>query len=85
MKSCSSQKRSFDSAEQAEQALVEIQARRDFRAGDGPVGIYRCDLCGSFHLTSKGPVNATLANKQRDGTIDRQREANYWIDKLDRR
>ena len=85
MASCSSRKRTYDSAIQAETALIELQGRRHFRAGEGPVGIYRCDICGGYHLTSKGTINPTLANQQRDGTIEKQRLANRWIDKLDRK
>lgn len=85
MKACSSRKRTYDSAVQAEEALIELQSRSAFRAGDGPVGVYRCDICGGYHLTSKGTLNQTLADKQRNGTIDRHREANHWIDKLDRK
>jgi hypothetical protein len=82
MKSCSSGKRSYHSALQAEQALLELQSRNEFRAGDGPVGTYRCDICGEYHLTSKGPINPSLASRLSDGSIARQREANRWIDKL---
>jgi hypothetical protein len=79
---CSSRKRTYDSAVQAEQALLELQSRNEFRVGDGPVGIYRCDICGGYHLTSKGTINPSLANQIRDGSIERLRVANRWIDKL---
>jgi len=82
MKPCSSRKRTYDTAAQAEHALLELQGRSEFRAGDGPVGVYRCDICGGYHLTSKGSMNPTLASQLRDGSIQRQREVNRWIDKL---
>lgn len=85
MRTCSSGKRVYDSAIQAEQALVHLQAERRFKDGEGPVAIYQCDLCTGFHLTSKGPANPFLAGQLRDGTINRQREANNWIKKLDRK
>lgn len=82
MKSCPTQKRVYDSAVQAEQALLEMQGRVHFRPGEGPVGVYQCDLCGGYHLTSKGPVNASLASHLNEGSIALQREANYWLGKL---
>ncbi|MGC3946979.1 MAG: hypothetical protein QM762_21095 [Chryseolinea sp.] len=85
MRTCSTGKRVYDSVVQAEQALVHLQSKQQFKNGEGPVGVYRCDDCGGYHLTSKGPANPFLASQLRDGSIDRQREANRWIDKLDRK
>ena len=82
MKQCPTRKRTYDSAVQAEQALLELQGRKEFRAGAGPIATYRCDICGGYHLTSKGTVNPSLASQLRDGSIERLREANRWIDKL---
>jgi len=72
----------YDSAILAEQALLDLQGRVDFRMGDGPVGVYKCDVCGAYHLTSAGPVNPLLASKLQDGKIARNREANRWLDKF---
>lgn len=85
MRTCSTGKRVYDSDVQAEQALVHVQGRQDFKAGEGPVAIYRCDICGGYHLTSKGSPNPFLASQFRDGTIDKQRQANRWLEKLDRK
>jgi hypothetical protein len=82
MNTCPSQKRMYDTAIQAEQALLDLQSRIDFRTGDGPVGVYRCDVCGAYHLTSSGPVNPFLASQLREGSVARQREANRWLGKL---
>ena len=82
MKTCSSGKRVYDSAVQAEQALVDLQGRNDYRSGAGPVAVYRCEFCGGYHLTSKGPANDFLSTQLKDGKIQLQREANKWMDKL---
>ncbi|MEJ1239907.1 hypothetical protein WBG78_17340 [Chryseolinea sp. T2] len=85
MRTCASRKRVFDSAVQAEQALVDLQGSQKFQPGEGPVAIYRCDMCGGYHLTSKGPANPFLVSQQKSGAIDKQREANRWIEKFDRK
>lgn len=82
MKKCASGKRVYDSAVLAEQALVDLQGRNDYREGTGPVGVYCCQFCGGYHLTSKGPENIFLSTQLKDGKIRLQREANKWIDKL---
>jgi hypothetical protein len=84
MRTCSSGKRTFDTAVQAEQALLELQGRSDYASGNGPVGYYLCP-CGGYHLTSKGPINSRLADQMRNGNIDRQREAGHWLKKLDKK
>lgn len=70
---------------QAEQALVHLQGERQFKPGEGPVAVYKCEVCNGYHLTSKGPINPFLASQLSNGTIDRQREANKWIRKFDRK
>lgn len=70
---------------QAEDALLEARARFSYSSGSGPIAVYRCEECGFFHLTSKGPMNHRLAKLLKEGKIDLQKEANRWLDKLDRR
>ena len=53
-----------------------------FSAGNGPVAVYLCDDCGQFHLTSKGKMNDRLAEQMKNGSIDLQKEANWWMDKF---
>ena len=80
-RSCPSGKRAFVTEVQAEEALIDTRTRR----GDdrqGPVGVYRCEDCGQFHLTSKGPMNARLAQYIKDGKLKLNQEANRWLGKL---
>jgi hypothetical protein len=85
MLTCPTHKRTYASREAAEEALRYAQGRFHYRPGQGPVAVYRCDDCGFYHLTSKGTMNDSLASGLRDGSVQRQREANAWIDKLKRK
>lgn len=80
--SCPTKKRVYDSAIQAEQALVDHQSAHHFAPGKGPIAIYKCDLCGGYHFTSKGPVNPALDATLRAGDIERAREARHWEHKF---
>jgi hypothetical protein len=66
-------------------ALVEAHARFEYGRGKAPVNIYQCDVCGQFHLTSNGEMDASLAEDLAKGKINRQKTANYWIDKINKR
>ncbi len=85
MERCVSGKRVYTTQEMAEEALLEAWARFDYAAGNGPVAVYRCEDCGNYHLTSRGPVNAKLDQALREGKITRQREANRWEEKFKRK
>jgi hypothetical protein len=82
MLTCPSHKKVYLTQEIAEDALIEARTRYDYAANDGPIGVYKCDDCGYFHLTSQGEVNAKLSKFQSDGKIDLQKEANRWEEKL---
>lgn len=79
---CVTGKKAYQSQELAEAALIGAHTRFDYASGKGPVGVYRCDDCGYFHLTSKGSVNPSLAQQLKEGKIDRERQANDWINKM---
>ncbi len=85
MLKCSSSKRAYLTAELAEDALIEAHIQFDYRSGQGPVGVYQCETCGQFHLTSKGLLNEKLADYQRNGKIKNQQQANQWLAKLKKR
>ena len=85
MNRCSSGKRTYASQEIAEDVLIETWTRFDFNQDNGPLSVYRCDSCGGYHLTSRGPMNERLAEALSDGRISRQKEANRWMDKFKRR
>lgn len=82
MSRCVSGKRMYESKQVAEDVLIEAWTRHDYTAGNGPVAVYQCEDCGNFHLTSKGPMNEALSAAIADGRIQRQKEANRWLDKF---
>jgi hypothetical protein len=44
--------------------------------------VYRCDDCGLYHLTSKGPMNDRLAQYLSSSKLKLNKEANRWLDKF---
>ena len=66
----------------AEDALIEARAKYNYAPGSGPIGVYQCEDCGFYHLTSKGKMNEALSKQLAAGRIDLQKEANRWLDKL---
>ena len=82
---CSSGKIKYRSEEAAEEALLELWIKNEYGAGQGPVGVYRCDDCGEFHLTSKGMMSDKLIEALRSEKFRRQKEAKSWEDKLKRK
>ena len=85
MKTCVTGKKSFPSMEVAEDVLIETHTRFEFVPDHGPIGVYKCDDCGYYHLTSQGTMNERLRKALQDGTIARQKEANRWEDKFRKR
>jgi hypothetical protein len=82
---CSSGKIKYPSEEAAEEALLGLWIKNEYTAGQGPVGVYRCDDCGEFHLTSKGTMSDKLQQAVRSEKFNRQKEAKNWEDKLKRK
>ncbi len=82
---CISNKKVYPSKEIAEDALIEAHTQFEYKMGSGPVAVYQCQDCGNFHLTSQGPVNQKLAQLMKDGKIQRQKEANQWLNKIKKR
>jgi hypothetical protein len=80
---CVSGKRMFLTEQLAVDALIEAYIRYNHSSRQqGAIAVYRCDDCGQYHLTSRGPMNEKLQAAISDGTIKRQQEANYWLDKF---
>lgn len=79
---CVTQKKVYLTQQLAEEALVGARTRFNYAKGQGPVAVYKCDDCGYYHLTSKGPVNPTLTQRLKDGTIDREKQADEWLNKM---
>lgn len=79
---CASTKKIYLSEDLAEDALIEARIQFDYAVGKGPVAVYRCETCGYFHLTSRGTQSQRLTKYLASGAIDKQKEANKWLDKL---
>lgn len=75
----------YPTAEVAEEALIAAWIAYDYRQGKGPIGVYRCEDCGAFHLTSKGIVNKKLEEYIAAGKIQRDKDVNAWLDKIKRK
>ena len=82
---CVSGKKCYPSQEIAEEALIQAHSHFDFGKSKGPVAVYQCEECGTFHLTSQGTMNGRLTQYLKEGKNHLQREANRWIDKLNRK
>jgi len=81
---CVSGKRQYDTKEQAEEGLIAARSRFVFRDDSGPIGVYQCDDCGAWHLTSKGEKSSLLKDSQTQKSIRDQHEADYWLRKIGR-
>lgn len=82
MQNCPTKKRSFHSAELAEEALIGAHIHFNYGKGQGPIGFYQCEECGSYHFTSKGSMNIRLAQMLNDGMMQKQKEVKWWEDKF---
>ena len=85
MKKCPSGKIVYDSEALGEEALIELWTKFSYPSNSGPMNIYRCDECGLYHMTSRGPMNTKLAQylSSEKGRINK--EASIWLDKLKRK
>lgn len=81
-RSCPSGKRMYETVQLAEDVLIELWTKNDYRENQGPVNIYRCDDCGFFHLTSRGEMNANLAQYLSSDKVRINKAANKWMDKF---
>jgi hypothetical protein len=68
----------------AEEALISAWIAYSYTKGNGPIGVYLCADCGSYHLTSKGVMNQKLAEQLTSGKIQQNKEANKWLDKINK-
>ena len=85
MDQCNSGKRVYASEQIAEEVLIEAWTRYDYKPNEGPIAVYRCDDCGQYHLTSRGPMNEKLASALAEGRIQKQKEARHWEEKFRRK
>ena len=82
---CISHKKVYASREIAEDALIEARTHYTYAPKGGPVSVYQCEDCGYYHLTSQGTINPKLALYMANGKIDREKEANMWLNKIKRK
>ena len=79
---CPSKKRSYLSKEEAEEALVQHHIQFYHKEGQGPLDVYECEYCGSWHFTSKGPISGVLTSDTVKRRIQKERIAMDWERKL---
>ena len=72
---CPSGKRPYHTEDMATDALIEARIRF---VQNKAVGVYQCEDCGMWHLTSQGPMAERLKMQLEDGTIKKEREAFEW-------
>jgi hypothetical protein len=75
--SCS--KRKYDTEVLAINALMD--ARIKF-VGNNATGVYLCDKCGYWHLTSKGELHPNLKSDLESGKIKKEQQAFFWEKKF---
>lgn len=69
----------------AEEALISAWIAYNYTQGNGPIGVYLCEDCGYYHLTSKGVINKKLADHLSSGKIQKNKEADIWLNKIKNR
>lgn len=79
---CATHKKVYLTETLAEEALIGAHTTFDYASGSGPLAVYRCEDCGYYHLTSRGPMNLKLKQQLDEGSINRQKEADAWLNKL---
>lgn len=82
MNRCATNKQCYDSREIAEEALIQNRIRYNHGSDTGPINVYLCDICGSYHFTSKGEKSEVLKSNGVKKKIDLQKEANHWESKF---
>lgn len=71
----------FASVELAEDVLIELWTKNDYTDNNAPIAVYKCEDCGYYHLTSRGPMNSKLASLIGSDKFKIMKEANRWLDK----
>jgi len=79
---CPTHKKFFPTEAIAEEALLAAWITYGVKEGQGPIAVYQCDECSGYHLTSRGPMNAKLAEQLSRGEIKKRRAEKDWIDRL---
>ncbi len=82
---CVSHKKVYLNLDIAEEALIGARTRFDYGNQSGPVGVYQCEDCGYYHLTSQGAMSNNLAGYLSSNKFKLEKEAQQWLDKLKRK
>ncbi|MCA6074528.1 hypothetical protein [Fulvivirga sedimenti] len=80
MRNCSSGKVCHDNRTIAEEELVRVLAKYGERAGS-PNGIYLCEICGFYHLTSSSRETGYIHTPEFRERIRRAALENDWDDR----
>ncbi len=78
MSGCSSGKRKFETESLAIEALIQNHIVNNYRGNEGPVNVYQCPDCGSWHFTSKGEKHPLLEDEKTLQIIAKERRAFNW-------
>ncbi len=78
VKTCPTGKKTYPTEAIAEDALLEAHVRFDYGKSGGPIAVYQCEDCGSYHFTSKGIMNPKLASFLKSSTKKVEDEAARW-------
>ncbi len=77
--SCPTHKYEYYTQDLAETALIDQHIYKGFLPHQGPQNVYECDLCGSWHLTSKSyERNPRLQEMIDSGEMKRKQEGSRW-------
>ncbi|MFK7952491.1 MAG: hypothetical protein AB8B73_06565 [Ekhidna sp.] len=79
---CVTGKTVYETAEIAEEALIQNHIRNNHRVGSGPINIYECRDCHHWHFTSQGNLNQQLENPEVIQRIKQERRVREWEFKL---
>ena len=79
---CVSGKKLFVSQRLAEDVLIDLWTKNEYKSGQAPIAVYKCEDCGHYHLTSRSPMNDRLTAFLASGKLKIHREANLWLNKL---
>jgi hypothetical protein len=81
MRHCTSGKVCYHSRAQAEEELIHIIAIKGDSPGQ-PNGIYKCDICECYHLTSKSKTPEVTENPEFKDRLRRYRDKLDWENRL---
>jgi hypothetical protein len=82
---CPTGKKIYPTENLAVEALIGAHTAYNYPSGQGPIAVYQCEECGNYHLTSRGPMNAHLAELIAKGDIKKQKTADEWEEKIKRK